>query len=117
MFSPAVPSEFARCLKNNGTLIYVIPGEDHLIELKEKVYELPHRNTPGDFRMEGFSLLSADMVSFDMDMRTEADISDLFSMTPYSMKTGSEGEAKLLSAGTFCITADFYLLVYVKNIP
>ena len=39
IFAPDSPEEFSRILKPDGKLLEVIPGENHLLELKQKLYE------------------------------------------------------------------------------
>ncbi|MBR2067501.1 MAG: methyltransferase domain-containing protein, partial [Solobacterium sp.] len=43
IFAPLAKEEILRILKPNGYLIFVSPAEDHLIELKEYLYEKAYR--------------------------------------------------------------------------
>ena len=40
IFAPDSPKEFVRILKREGLLIEVIPAEEHLLEIKQKLYEV-----------------------------------------------------------------------------
>ena len=44
LFAPFNEKEFYRVLKKGGRLLSVIPGEDHLIELKNILYSTPYKN-------------------------------------------------------------------------
>ena len=115
LFAPFCLPEILRVLKPEGKLLLVIPGERHLWELKQVVYESPYLNEVKDFGLEGMELLDQQELSWQMEIGKTEDIDHLFQMTPYYYKTSREGYQRLLSCGTLSTSAQFYLLVYGKQ--
>ena len=115
LFAPFCLPEIRRVLKPEGKLLLVIPGERHLWELKQVVYESPYLNEVKDFGLEGMELLDQQELSWQMEVRKTEDIDHLFQMTPYYYKTSREGYQRLLSCETLRTSVQFYLLVYGKQ--
>lgn len=114
MFAPMCRDEFFRTLKKNGYLIMAIPGEDHLMSLKAAVYDEPYKNETSDYRIEGFEFIESRKCSRRINIDNNADIKNLFSMTPYYYKTGTEGHARVERLEALETNADFEVLVYRK---
>lgn len=53
-FSPMAAEEFRRVLRSGGGLLYVVPSEKHLWELKEILYHRPYINEVKQVPYEGF---------------------------------------------------------------
>lgn len=53
-FSPMAAEEFRRVLRSGGGLLYVVPSERHLWELKEILYHRPYINEVKQVPYEGF---------------------------------------------------------------
>ena len=56
IFAP-ISKDIKRVLKNNGYFILVKPNINHLIELKEAVYDNPYLNEVEDINVDGLSLV------------------------------------------------------------
>lgn len=112
VFAPVTEAEVGRVLRPGGKLIRVVPGRDHLIELKRAVYENAQLNPPFDNTLAGFELKSAENLRYTMHLDENADIRNLFSMTPYAYRTGERDKQKLRSLSGLDITAHFYIFVY-----
>lgn len=96
-FSPLAPEEFRRVTMPGGAFLYVVPGAEHLWELKQLLYENPYRNREQRVEYPGFSLRAVERVEGRMSLPDRQTIHDLFQMTPYFWKTPKEG-AEWLSA-------------------
>lgn len=115
VFSPLAEKEFLRVLKDGGIFIYAIPGERHLWQLKETLYENPYENEHKDTFYDGFELLERVTVKGEADIDSTDMIENLFSMTPYYWKTGVEGAKRLMHLEHLKTEIHFDFLVYRKN--
>ena len=43
-FSPFAQEEFQRVLRPGGRMIYVVPGAEHLYQMKAVLYDTPYKN-------------------------------------------------------------------------
>ena len=111
LFAPFADAEFCRILKKGGTLLHVLPGENHLMGLKRVLYAQPYRNreTPPETAL---TLQNTERLRYTVTLRTPDDIRHLFSMTPYGYKTSPDDTARLFSLDTLETELDFVLLTY-----
>lgn len=114
LFSPFSGKEYLRVLKDGGYYITAFPLEDHLIELKQAVYEKPYRNRVSALDIEGFDLEEHSECRFSADIGSNEDITALFEMTPYCYKTSKSDREKLNSLESLSVTAEFGVAVYRK---
>lgn len=115
LFAPYYQPEIERVLASLGVMLLVIPGEGHLWELKQFVYQEPYKNEVKEFELENFALEERRTVREVLSLETREDIDDLFKMTPYYYKTGREDYERLLCLNTFKTQAHFELLAYRKK--
>lgn len=115
MFAPYCQEEYSRVLKSDGTMIMVIPSENHLWELKQAVYDTPYRNEVKPYELDGFRHIGAERVNFTMKIDNATDIQSLFSMTPYYYRTGKTEQERLNSLEYLETQADFEILIYKKQ--
>ena len=113
-FSPLALEEFRRVLRPGGTFLYVVPGADHLWELKRVLYEKPYRNREEDIPYRGFDCETVAPVKYTMAVAGEA-LADLFRMTPYYWRTPRAGAARLAALDGLEITADFRVHVFRRR--
>ena len=111
LFAPFADGEFRRALKPDGTLLHVLPGERHLMGLKEVLYDAPYPN-PETPPPTGMTLQTAERLRYTVTLRTNDDIRNLFSMTPYVYKTSPSAAERLLSLDTLKTELDFVALTY-----
>lgn len=114
LFAPFNEKEFARLLKKGGRLFSVIPGENHLFELKKIVYDKPYKNDEKKPPTSILKLKSRHKISRTFSIGGD-DLKTLFSMTPYFYRTSEKDKAKLESAGGIDLTAEFVILEYEKE--
>ena len=53
-FSPFAQEEFRRVLRPGGRIIYVVPGAEHLYQMKAVLYDTPYKNPVQEVAYEGF---------------------------------------------------------------
>ncbi len=115
IFAPYHKEEFIRTLKKDGIFIMVIPGEEHLWELKKALYDTPYKNEVKDYEIEDFELLDVQKVDYKINADNNADLQNLFKMTPYCYKSPVNATERLLSLDSLEIQLDFRILVYRKK--
>ncbi len=115
LFSPLAVDEILRILNTGGVFMQVFPAEDHLFGLKKKIYDTPYKNTPSDFKLDGFRLLYNERVSYDMHLCSPEEIRALFMMTPYAYRTGTLGRNRVFALEELHCEADFYICVFEKT--
>ena len=115
IFSPLVPDEFGRVLKDDGVFLRVVPREDHLIELKQAVYDKPYLNPPENGQIQGFFVKEKREIEYSVIMETNEDIVNLFQMTPYYYKTGRKDQQKLAEVNKLNVTFSFAVFLYGKE--
>ena len=113
-FSPLAVSEVSRVLKAGGRFIMAYPGREHLFGLKAHIYKTPYKNEPQDTALEGFRLVSHDVLSYVIRLDTAEDIRSLFMMTPYAYRTSREDRERVLSLSEVTTEIEFVIDVYEK---
>lgn len=114
LFAPFNDSEFSRVLKDDGVLFSVIPGENHLIEMKNIIYDTPYKNDEQAPKSERLELISRTKVTNRVKIGAE-DLKQLFAMTPYYYRTSKDDIAKLDAINEIDLTVDFVILEYKKK--
>lgn len=114
LFAPFNGAEFSRLLKKDGTLYSVIPGENHLYQMKQLVYDKPYKNDEKAPQCSQLKLISRTRVSENIIIPKE-DLKKLFAMTPYFYRTPAENRARLDTVESLEITLDFIILEYKKQ--
>ena len=112
IFAPYCGEEYHRVLHKNGTMLMVIPGQQHLWGLKEAIYDVPYPNAVRDYALDGFELIQAEYVDSWLKLDNPADIQNLFQMTPYYYKTGREEHARLEQLESLSTQISFEILQY-----
>jgi 23S rRNA (guanine745-N1)-methyltransferase len=110
LFTPLQTDELARTIKKDGVLIVVGAGENHLIELREKIYD--------EVRLKPFALPStlddwqrADhrlQFNFTVD---NAALQQLLQMTPHFWRVAPAKKEPLLQLQEMTLTADIIFAV------
>lgn len=114
-FSPLALEEFLRVLKPGGFYFYVVPGAQHLWELKQVLYDKPYPNQEKLTPYPGLEYLEVRSVDGVIHLPDGQTISDLFQMTPYFWKTPKEGAARLAALTELETTISFRIHVFRKT--
>ena len=106
-FAPLEEKEFHRVC--NKYFIKVIPNTNHLIELKEQLYENIKETNVDDSKLELFDLVEE--INLNYVKRVEK-MKSLFMMTPYFYTTHNNFDLELKECD---VTFDFLIRVYRKK--
>ncbi len=115
LFAPFCEREFARILSAGGHLVSVCPGENHLWELKEILYETPYKNEESFPEISGFTPVKIIRAGNNITLNSREDIDALFKMTPYYYHTSAKDKEKLQSLDKLTTQTDFYIRIYRKD--
>jgi 23S rRNA (guanine745-N1)-methyltransferase len=114
ILAPSKDSELRRVLKPDGKLLVVIPGEQHLIELRKKIYPeiRPLQSLP---EIEGFVLKEETSIKFAIELNDSNQMQSLLEMTPFAWKLNQQ-KKDLIFSGHLSDQAEFLIGQY-RRIP
>ena len=115
VFAPFCGEELRRVLPPGGLFVMALPGEEHLWELKQQVYDRPYKNEVKPFALDGFDLTDNAELRFTIRLPDRQTILNLFMMTPYYYKTGRQDQEKLQRLEQLEVTAHFFVPVYRRT--
>lgn len=120
IFSPILPQEFARLLKETGRVFIAKPAINHLLQLREGLFDevLPHDSDKFIEEMSPlFSLKNQQTLAYEIKVNAEQ-LADLLTMTPYSYRAKPEkGQALLTKAseqGQMTLKVNFVVYEFEK---
>ena len=112
-FAPIVEKEYYRILKSKGLLLTIQPGINHLLSLKESVYDNVYLNEEKT-KIQSFKQIYHQQLNFTIKLGNSNDIIQLFQMTPYYQRTKQTDKQKLEKLTELVTEADFSINVYQK---
>ena len=115
VFAPMADAEYARVLKPDGVLIRVFPLEEHLMGLKELLYDEVYQNKPIEPEIPGLQLLNTHYIRETLQLTSREEIDALFKMTPYYYKTSAAAQEKLSNLDELITPIAFGISVYQKR--
>ena len=113
-FSPLALEEFRRVLRPGGQFLYVVPGAEHLWEMKEILYETPYPNEEKETPYQGFAYREIVPVDGTVLLDRREDIQNLFRMTPYFWKTPRAGAERLAARERLTVRTSFRVHIFEK---
>ncbi|MBQ4354738.1 MAG: methyltransferase domain-containing protein [Clostridia bacterium] len=112
MFAPVAGEETHRILKPGGKLVVVSSGRDHLLELRQLIYEEVRFSDAPVPVPDGFVQTERQNLRVETTVTSREDLQSLFVMTPFYYKTTEEGRARLLSNDSLRLTVDVNFSVF-----
>lgn len=114
VFAPIAPEEYARVLRRGGHLVRVFPLEEHLMGLKEQIYDAVYPNRPQEPEIEGLEKLTTHYLREQLTLTKPEEIAALFAMTPYYYKTSAADQEKVARLNSLTTPLAFGISVYRK---
>lgn len=115
MFSLISKEEYLRILKKGGYIIEIIAGNNHLIQLKEIIYdEVYKQDKKPAYIGEEFKEISRTQQQFDFTLENHQ-LKNLLMMTPHLWRIKKENREKLEQTQSLLLTAHFWVRVLQKK--
>ena len=114
IFAPKPQHEFKRILKDNGMIVEVVPGKNHLKEIKEIIYNQEVKPNKEKYAFSEFYLLKSNRLTYEIQLKNIKDLNSLLMMTPY-WYNGAKNEQNLVMLNLKNITLDFIVNLWVKK--
>lgn len=116
VFSPILSSEISRLLRPEGLFLRVLPGPEHLLEIRKIIYPQVIQG-PEKTQVESYpelTFLREESVRYQIVL-DGSELSTLVKMTPHFWKTTKADKAKLDALTELTVTIDMRILIYGKN--
>ena len=115
MFAPIDTADVRRVVRDDGALVTVTPGPDHLDALRSVIYTAvkPHPPTPA--LMAGDTLFEQTVstrVRYPIVVDTTAQIMNLLAMTPYYWNINQATKARIEALPRLELTVEVYVSVF-----
>jgi 23S rRNA (guanine745-N1)-methyltransferase len=116
LFTLFESAEYARVLKSNAPLVVTTTGPDHLLSLRELIYDQvrPQPFAPVAKLANHFRQISEERVRFTLDLQGES-IQQLLGMTPHVWHTSLERQDALKKLSVLTTQIDVNVTVFSKN--
>ena len=116
VFCRTEEEQFKKVLKQNGLILFVGPGDDHLPNLRAQLYDevLPYQSDKQeDYFKDSFKMIHEEKLDINFTVVQE-DILPLLSMTPHYWKCTKENKEKLLAMNELKETGNFSIRLFRK---
>ena len=113
-FSPFAREEFLRVLRPGGRMIYVVPGAEHLYQMKAILYDTPYKNPVQQVAYEGFRPIGEREVSGTITVPAAQLDGGLASANNWG-RTPRDGAARLAALPELTTDIAFRFLVFEKE--
>ncbi len=118
IFSPANTPEFARILKEDGSLVFVSPGPRHLNGLREIIYPVTREHAAPAITEKAeafFAPAAVSRLTYPLSLKSHEEIMDLLAMTPYYWNIDRETKAKVVALDRLQLDVDVEIRVFRKK--
>jgi len=114
IYAPSKPEELLRLLTPQGHLITVSPGPQHLLEIKQAVYDDVQLHSDAIAEIPALTHLTRQRLQFTLSFEKAGDVLALIQMVPLAWKF-SATQKQQFAAALPDISVDFLLDVYHKS--
>lgn len=114
IFAPCAEDEYCRVLEDDGVLIVVWAGTNHLMGLKEVIYDTAHINSQRADMPKAMTKIDESRISYFIELESNEEIKNLFAMTPYYWRTSAADIDKLCIIDRLVTEVDIIISVFKK---
>lgn len=116
LFSRLMPEPFANVVKPGGNLLLVWPADNHLIELREMIYDQIKASSydPAAQLAEFFQLTDQQRLSFPFELKRAEDVQALLQMTPHSQRMPETKRTQLAEQQSLALSFDVNIAVFQR---
>ncbi len=117
LFSRLMPDEFRRTLKPGASLLVTYPGEGHLLQLRELIYDEVRQSgfDPASVLGEGFEAVEQQTVRYDFTLQNQQEIQQLLAMTPHGWRINPAAKARISELNQLTLTLDVNLARFTRS--
>lgn len=117
LFCRLMPEELSRTIKSGGDLLIAYPGEQHLIELRELIYDQVRNSgfNPAQALGDNFSLQDTETINYRFTLPDQQQIQQLVAMTPHGWRIGQAAKDKLAQLDRLELTLDVQLARFSRR--
>ena len=115
VFAPVDAKSFHRVLKPGGQLIKAGPGRQHLLEMKQVLYEKVYENDDAIIAYDGFEHVERIVKTQQSELTSNPEIQSLFQMTPYYWKSPKQTADVLKAMELLTVQTQFCFDVYKRK--
>lgn len=112
VYAPSSVSELRRVLKRGGHLITVTPGERHLYDLRDIIYNEVHEHTEEIKKIDAFEFQKREKLTYVLDIKEGETVKNLLAMTPFGWKISDEKNELLFKRAHWEVECDFNIDLY-----
>lgn len=114
IYAPSLNAELQRVIKPTGYLLTVTPGPEHLIEMKQAVYQEVKLHQDAIKPEQGFTHQQRHQLSYTLDTTDSQLLEQLLQMVPLAWKFTEDSRQHFLN-NTSKVTIDFLIDLYQRN--
>lgn len=118
VFGPIAAGELARIVRPSGAVVAVHPGPDHLLALRQLVYEeaVPHEvKEPLRAEAERFRSTGSIRITYPLPAASVETSKQLLGMTPYRWHAGRDIVERLEAVGGLSTSVDVVISTYERT--
>jgi 23S rRNA (guanine745-N1)-methyltransferase len=113
IYAPSKLSELQRLIQHDGHLLTVTPGPEHLLQIKQAIYQQVRLHSDATEQLEGFVHLKRQRLQFSLNFDKPDALLALVQMVPLAWKFTDEQKQQFADSLP-AISIDFLLDVYQR---
>jgi 23S rRNA (guanine745-N1)-methyltransferase len=114
IYAPSKLAELQRLIVPAGHLITVTPGPEHLVQIKQAVYQQVRLHSDSIESIDGFAHLNRQRLQFTLQFERPEDVLALVQMVPLAWKFSAEQKQQFADSLP-AISVDFLLDLYQRH--